>query len=133
MVGSTDSRCGNGDLGFGRGLGFAKTDGGTWIGSREGGETFALGLSVARKTTTSIEAGVGRWRFVRFRGSAIQVKGFVGGVGRSALSGSGTGAYWISSNAEHLAMGQGTDAGTLYRQVVTIWKKLELKDGERVA
>jgi hypothetical protein len=43
------------------------------------------------------------------------------------------GAYRLPSDAEHLAVGQGTDAGTLYRQVVTSWKKLELIGGKRVA
>jgi hypothetical protein len=32
-----------------------------------------------------------------------------------------------------LEMGQGTDAGTLYRQVVAILQKLELIAGKRVA
>ncbi len=90
-------------------------------------------MPLTRKITTAVEAGVGHWRFARFGGSAVQVEGFVGGVGRSALSGGGAGAYWISSDAEHLAMGQGANAGTLYRQVVSIWDKLELKDGKRVA
>jgi hypothetical protein len=96
-------------------MGFAETNGGAWIGSRAGGETFAFGLSVSRKTTTSIEAGVGRRGFARFGGSAVEVEGFVGGVGRSALSGGGSRAYWLPSDAEYLAVGQGTDAGTVYR------------------
>jgi hypothetical protein len=115
LVGATDSRCGYGDLGFGGGLGFAETDGGAWVGSRAGGETFAIGLSFSRQTTTSIEEGIGRWRFARFGSSALQVEGFVEGVGRSALSGGGTGAYRLPSDAEYLAVGQGTDAGTVYR------------------
>ena len=133
LVGATDSRCGDGDLGFGGRLGFAQADGGAWVGPRTGGETFAFGVPLTRKITTAFEAGVGRWRFARFGGSAVQVKGFVGGVGRSALSGGGAGAYWVSSDAEHLAMGQGANAGFVRQQVVITFYKLELKDRKRVA
>ena len=104
-----------------------------WVSAQRLGETFALGLSFSRKITTAFEAGVGRWRFARFGGSAVQVKGFVGGVGRSALSGGGAGAYWVSSDAEHLAMGQGANAGFVSQQVVVTFYKLELKDRKRVA
>ena len=114
-------------------MGFAETDGVAWVGSSAGGETFAFGLSLTREITTPIKAGIGRRRGTRFGGSAVQVKGFVGGVGRSALSGGGAGAYRLPSDAEHLALGQGTDAGALYRQVVTSRKKLELIGGKRVA
>jgi len=98
-----------------------------------GWRNFCLGVPLTRKITTAVEAGVGRWRFARFGGSAVQVKGFVGGVGRSALSGGGAGAYWVSSDAEHLAMGQGANAGFVRQQVVVTFYKLELKDGKRVA
>ena len=133
MVGAADSRCGDGDLGFGRGMGFAEADGAKGNEPKTGGKTSASGLSFARKTTTPIEACVGCRRFARFGRSAVQVEGLVAGVGRDALSGGGAGAYRVSGNAEHLEMGQGTDAGTLYRQVVAILQKLELIGGKRVA
>ena len=114
-------------------MGFGKADGGQVLNSGRGSEPLAFGLPVSRKTTTPFEEGFGIGRVARLGGSAVQVKGFVGGVGRSALSGGGAGAYWLPSDAEHLAVGQGTNAGTLYRQVVTSWKKLELIGGKRVA
>jgi len=114
-------------------MGFEKADGAKGNEPKPGGKTSAFGLSLARKTTTPIEAGAGRRRFARFGGSAVQVEGFVGGVGGDTLSGGGTRAYRVSSDAEHVEMGQGVDAGTLYRQVVAIIQKLELIGGKRVA
>ena len=86
-------------------MGFAAADGAKGIEPKPGGKTSAFSLSVARKTATPIKEGVGRRRFARFGGSAVQVEGFVGGLGRDALSGGGAGAYRVSSDAEHLEMG----------------------------
>jgi len=105
VVSATDSGCGDGDLGFGRGMGFAEADGAKGNEPQPGGKTSAFGVSLAWETSTTPGAGFDRGWSPRFRGSHRQVAGLGEGVGRDALSGGGTRAYRVSSDAEHVEMG----------------------------